>query len=108
MTQQFVAADVLAELVARDGQVVTMPNFSRPTATDYRNDPDMAVERASAVEDAEISWMAINQIRVHQFCSVDRSLVQIHVVGTSETATCANGHRWLRTFGERDGYRQVQ
>jgi hypothetical protein len=101
------AADILVELVNRDGHVVTMPTFVRPTEQEWVSDMDAAIAKNERADNAEIDWMEENEIYVHRFCSVDRTRVTIHVAGTSETATCPNGHRWLRTFGENDGYRQV-
>lgn len=101
------AADILTELVDPNGNVVTMPTFRRPTDVEWAADLDAAVEMNSAAEADEIWWMEQNDIGSNWFCSVDRTAVTIRVVGTSETASCPSGHRWLRTFGEHDGWRQV-
>jgi hypothetical protein len=107
VAQEFSAADILAELVNRDGSRTTLPSFRRPTDREWQSDPEAAAERNAQVDEAEITWIQDNQVQVRWVCSADRSLVTIHIVGTSETATCRGGHRWLRTFGEHDGYRQL-
>ena len=105
--QQFSPADILVELVGQDGRVIAMPTFRRQTDDEWRIDINAALAMNDRADTAEIDWMEENEIRIHRFCSVDRNLVTIRVAGTSETAICPNGHRWVRTFGENDGYRQV-
>lgn len=107
MARPFEAADILAELVDREGKPATMPTFRRPTDEEWSRDMERAADLNDRADTAEIDWMEENEVRVHYFCSVDRTQVRINVAGTRETAYCPNGHRWLRTFGEHDGYRQV-
>lgn len=108
MTQQFVAADILVELVDRSGNVVAAPTFPRPTDEEWQSDPEGAAERNAWADEQEINWKEGNGIYARWRCSADRSIVTIHVAGNSETATCKGGHRWVRLFGEHDGYRQVR
>jgi|SRR5262245_8280834 len=102
------AADILIELVDRNGEVVTMPTFRRPTDEEWATNIEAALALNDKADTAEIDWMGEHEISIHRFCSVDRNQVTIHAAVTSETALCPNGHRWLRLFGENDGYRQVR
>lgn len=97
-------AEILHEYVKADGTVVVPPSFDHL--------PDDGTR-----EDAIIAWSESfffdasgdpNGNRQRRFCSADRTPVTIHVVGTSETAICGRGHRWLRTFGPNDQYIQTQ